>query len=420
MSARPPISVIVPFAGDSSAAATTISGLSRLRRKPDDEVIVADNTLGGCDLPPQNADFQVVRATHERSAYHARNAGAEHARNPWLLFIDADCRPSPSLLDDYFDPPPSDECGLVAGAVRPAPDQPGFAPRYARSRGQLQEDWHAQVRPGWPHPAGVTGNLLIRAAAWRELGGFHEGIASGGDVEMSWRLQDAGWRFERRTGATVEHAHVESLGAMARQARRHGAGRRWVSRRYPGAFPRPPLIRPLARCAAGAMIWMLTGRVERALFKLADARWNWAGFRGYVFGDNGTGTETSPAGPALLLDSFPAPGDVPPQGAERVEAFRRPARVDRALARRLEIRYAEDDPPVARAGFLFRLACAHPLRLAHVARRRRELTMPLAALAPVAARVGARGWTASELSDGDGAAIAALAGSGGGLNRARR
>jgi hypothetical protein len=290
------------------------------------------------------------------------------------------------------------------------PDQPGFAPRYARSRGHIQEDWHARVRPDWPHPAGITPNLLIRAKAWRELGGFHEGIASGGDVEMSWRLQDAGWWFERRTGARVEHAHVESLAAMERQARRHGAGRRWVNRRYPGAFPRPPLVRPLARCAGGALIWTLSGRIERALFKLADARWTWAGFCGYVFGDNGTGNEFSLAGPALLAESFPAPGDSSPPSTTRVEALCRPARVDRSLARRLEVRYAEDDLSGARIGSLLRLACAHPVRFARVARRRRELSRPLSALAPVAARVGATGWIGAAPLDGDLAATVALAG----------
>lgn len=406
---RPPVTVIVPFAGEVQDAASTLSGLAGLRRRPGDEVIVADNTLDG-SFPAAAAGIEVVRATHERSSYHARNAGAERARNDWLLFMDADCRPSPSLLEDYFEPPPHAECGLVAGAVRPVPEQTGFAPRYARSRAQLQEDWHAQVRPGWPHPAGITGNLLIRAVAWRELGGFHEGIASGGDIELSWRLQDAGWRFERRPQASVEHAHVESLAAMARQAGRHGAGRRWVNRRYPGAFKRPPLGRPLARCAAGVVLWSLTGRFERALFKAADARWIWSGFRGYVFGDNAAVRSSSSAGHALLLDSFPGPRDAPPVSGARVEALIRPPRVDRALARSVEIRYAEDDPPAARAWCLLRLGCTRPLRFARVVRRRRERASSLAALAPVAVRVGACGWIGNDLPDGDRTAVVSLAG----------
>ena len=62
-----------------------------LNRLPGDETIVADNTPGGMpgDLLPTSA--RVVRAAAERSAYHARNAGARPAANDWILFCDADC-----------------------------------------------------------------------------------------------------------------------------------------------------------------------------------------------------------------------------------------------------------------------------------------------------------------------------------------
>ena len=62
--------------------------------------------------------------------------------------------------------------------------------RYAASRGYLSQAAHMRDE----HlPYGITANLLVRRAAWEELGGFLEGIRSGGDADLSWRLQDAGW-----------------------------------------------------------------------------------------------------------------------------------------------------------------------------------------------------------------------------------
>ncbi len=56
-----------------------------------------------------------------------------------------------------------------------------------------------------------------------------------------------------RPQAWVAHHHVETLAALARQCRRHAAGRAWLNRRYPGAAPRPPLTRRLLHALGGAL-----------------------------------------------------------------------------------------------------------------------------------------------------------------------
>lgn len=407
---RPAVSVVVPFGGAEADVEGTVARLRGLRLREHDELIVADNSLGGC-FPVQAEGISVIRAGRERASYYARNAGAERASNEWLLFLDADCTPASSLLDDYFEPVPAPGCGLVAGAVVPAPAQQGLAPRYARSRGHLREDWHARGQPGWPHPSGVTGNLLVRSAAWRELGGFHEGIVSGGDVELSWRLQDAGWEFEWRPEARVEHAHVQTLARMASQTRRHAAGRRWVNRRYPGAFPRPRLAAPLARCGAGALAWAMRGEGERALFKLIDARWHWAGFCGYLWGDNRPARSGPGPGTAAFAARFPAAGACSPGEGMRVEALSRPARVDRALARATRIDYAEDDPPHKRLLAFALLAFTHPVRVRRALAARGADGSPLHVLAPVARRIrDARFRVLGDERGGDLAALVALVG----------
>jgi hypothetical protein len=46
-----------------------------------------------------------------------RNVGAEAVTTEWLLFVDSDCRPEPSILDDYFVESIPSECGVVAGSI---------------------------------------------------------------------------------------------------------------------------------------------------------------------------------------------------------------------------------------------------------------------------------------------------------------
>ena len=102
---RPAVGVVVPFAGGRHAAERLANNLARLRVQQGDEVIVADNTEHG--IPAHTFQrARVVRAAAERSSYHSRNAGARAAANEWILFLDADCRPAPDLLDAYFAQPP--------------------------------------------------------------------------------------------------------------------------------------------------------------------------------------------------------------------------------------------------------------------------------------------------------------------------
>ena len=44
-------------------------------------------------------------------------------------------------------------------------------------------------------------NLLVRRAAFEQVGGFYEGVRAAEDTDFSWRLQQAGWRLELRPGA---------------------------------------------------------------------------------------------------------------------------------------------------------------------------------------------------------------------------
>jgi GT2 family glycosyltransferase len=267
---RPPVSVILPFHGSPAEGEAAVSALSELRLRDGDEVIVVDNTAHGA--VSNGGPEQVVHAPAKQSSYHARNQGVQRARNEWLLFVDADCRVPPSLLDDYFRAGPVDDgVGAVAGAVVGDPDQTALVARYSRSRRHLDQADHLREDP----PYAITANLLVRRSAWASIDGFAEGVRSGGDTDFSWRLQRAGWKIAYRHEALVEHHHRESVRALARQHLRYGAGWRWLGR------SRPKIARDLARAAGGSLAWAATARWERSAFKALDGVVILSGWAGY-------------------------------------------------------------------------------------------------------------------------------------------
>jgi GT2 family glycosyltransferase len=266
---RPAVSVIVPFHGAEAEALAAATAMRRLRLAYDDELIVADNTELGVAGPPFADVARVVRASAERSSYHARNAGAAVASRPWLLFLDADCVPSPDLLDRYFDPAPGEGEAILAGRILDHADHDSLLARYARSRNFYSGATGLQGSDGGYAP---TGNLLVRREAFEALGGFTEGIRSAGDVELCWRLQAAGWTLGRRHEARAEHRHREDLPSFLGMLARYGAGARWLNTRYPGSSPRWPLSSwELGRSGFDAVRHVAAGRKEEAAFRLIDA-----------------------------------------------------------------------------------------------------------------------------------------------------
>jgi GT2 family glycosyltransferase len=290
--------VIVPFRSDRVAADRLLAAISRLDAAVGDEVVVADNSGqdaavaaatgsdgGGRGGRSAELPIRVVRAARERSSYYARNAGAAAARNGWLLFMDADCVPAPDLLDAYFAASVPGRCGAVAGQIQGYSGQDSLAARYARSR-RLFDHAHGLIRA--EHGGAAAGNLLVRQAAFEEIGGFTEGIRSGGDIDLCRRLRRAGWRLEFRARALVNHRHRETLRSLMSALARYAAGARWLNERYPGSAPRWRLLRGLGAAAREAAALAARGRLEQALFRAVDGLGLIAHNVGYLAG-NGAG-----------------------------------------------------------------------------------------------------------------------------------
>jgi len=263
---RPPVDVVVPFRGTEAALAATRAALARLRLREGDTLHVADNRPGG-------------DAGGRASSYFARNRGAARGANPWILFLDADVEPAPDLLDRHLDPVPAPGTGLLAGAIEDEPAGPGAPPalRYAALTAAMGHDRSLSDLGPWAFAK--TANAMVRRSALEGAGGFAEGIRSGGDADLAYRLRAAGWGIEVRPQARVLHRNRATVPALLRQLARHGAGAAWVAARHPGALPArslPGLTRWTGRRWRAALVARRRGHADLALVAALDPLAAWA------------------------------------------------------------------------------------------------------------------------------------------------
>ena len=184
----------------------------------------------------------------------ARNAALREVRTELVAFLDSDCVPADGwlrALAGHFEDP---LVGAVAPRVRPLPDTRRSAlARYLAARSPLDMG----RRPAGVEPDGLVSYvpaaaLLVRRSALAD--GFDEQLRYGEDVDLVWRLRDAGWRV--RYDPSVEVAHKEPAAlhqALARRFR-YGTAAAPLTHRHPRALapavlaPWPALVAVLVLC----------------------------------------------------------------------------------------------------------------------------------------------------------------------------
>ncbi len=161
----------------------------------------------------------------------ARNAGLAAVETALVAFVDSDCVPPAGWLEPllgHFDDP------LVA-AVAPRIVRAGAPRRYESRRGSLDRgDREGPVCAGSRISFVPSAALVVRAglAAGPEL--FDPALRGGEDVDLVWRLGEAGWDVRYVPSSTVAHDGPATLGEFLSRrafygttagplARRHGA-----------------------------------------------------------------------------------------------------------------------------------------------------------------------------------------------------
>ncbi|MBD0021108.1 mycofactocin system glycosyltransferase [Gordonia pseudamarae] len=253
------VTVVVPVRDNQEG----IDRLIRTRGKA--RMIVVDD---GSEPPitVHGDGVSVLRLDRNQGPAAARNAGAATATTDFVAFIDSDCVPAPDwltmLLPHFSDP----AVAITAPRIVGLNTRPGFfslAARYENGYSSLDMGpAEAPVVPSTPMPYVPSAAIVLRRSAFP---GFDESLRVAEDVDLCWRLHDAGWRLRYDPVARVAHEHRTGLRTVLDRRRFYGTGAAYLADRHErlaapmvmSATMAAAVVALLTRTATGSAIALL-------------------------------------------------------------------------------------------------------------------------------------------------------------------
>jgi GT2 family glycosyltransferase len=229
----PKVSVVICAYNAERTMRKCLESLRRLDY-PNFEVIIVDD--GSRDATAQIAadfaEFRLIRQPNKGLSV-ARNVGMQAALGELVAYTDSDCVVDPHWLTF-----------MVRAMVEERLDGCG-GPNYAPHEDGWLEGCVA-ASPGAPchvligddraeHLAGC--NMLFRKAALEDVGGFDpQFTAAGDDVDICWRLMNAGYALGYCPAAFVWHFRRNTVKAYYGQQRGYGRAEAMLYLKYPQRF----------------------------------------------------------------------------------------------------------------------------------------------------------------------------------------
>lgn len=244
------VTVVIPVRDNAAGVRRLVSSLRGLR------VIVVDDgsvcPLKREDFVGAHCDVEVLRNPRSKGPAAARNIGLATCTTDFVAFMDSDVSPRrgwlEALLGHFCDP----AVALVAPRIIGFSQGMNAVARYEAVHSSL--DLGQREAPVLPHSSVSyvpSAAIICRRSAICEVGGFDETLQSGEDVDLCWRLIEAGARLRYEPIALVAHDHRTEL-------------RDWIARKaFYGGSAAPLSVRhpdktaPLVISGWALMAWIL-------------------------------------------------------------------------------------------------------------------------------------------------------------------
>ncbi|NOS71991.1 MAG: glycosyltransferase [Verrucomicrobia bacterium] len=241
----PKVSVVVASYNGERTLRTCLDALENLNY-PDYEVVLVDdgstdNTAqlvanfrwGETPGKPPGPKLRFIRHEKNRGLSVARNTGIRAALGEIIAFTDSDCRPDEDWLRYLVSDLLNSEFAAMGGHNLLPPDDSAVAAAVMVSPGGpahvMLDDRHAEHIPGC--------NMSFYKWALDEVGGFDPIFTKAGDdVDICWRLQQAGMKIGFSPAAFVWHYRRSNIGAYLKQQRGYGEAEALLVRKHPEYF----------------------------------------------------------------------------------------------------------------------------------------------------------------------------------------
>lgn len=225
----PTVSVVIPTFNRRARLGRVLAALAS-QTFPRDEfevVLVSDGSTDGTDdyLESSNVPLPIVAVSQPNAGpAAARNRGVEIANGDLVLFVDDDVVAAPDLVEQHAKTHQRDGAGLVV--IGPMLTPPDFrmnawvsweqAMLYKQYAAMKRGDWTATFRQFY------TGNASLARSTLLDAGGFDTRFRRAEDVELAYRLDEAGCRFDFNPDAVGWHYADRSFASWLANAHDYG------------------------------------------------------------------------------------------------------------------------------------------------------------------------------------------------------
>lgn len=244
------VTVVIPVRDNASGLRRLVTALRGLR-----VIVVDDGSARPVELDDfagAHCDIEVLHHPRSKGPAAARNTGLAACSTDFVAFLDSDVAPRrgwlEALLGHFCDP----TVALVAPRIVGLSQGENVVARYEAVHSSL--DLGQREAPVLPHSTVSyvpSAAIICRSSAIREVGGFDETLHSGEDVDLCWRLIEAGARLRYEPIALVGHDHrTELRGWLARKAFYGGSA-------APLSVRHPDKTAPVVISGWALMAWIL-------------------------------------------------------------------------------------------------------------------------------------------------------------------